>query len=254
MGIYNVAYYMNIGLKNDQEDCIFINGRIVQQDDSILHTQIEKIDGSHVLFALCDGIGGHAKGEQASRFVCERLLENFDHFSLSKSSIKSLLGKIQSLIEQEAPEYSGTTVAGTTIKGTRAIIFNAGDSRVYKITRRSILYISHDHSLVQSYIDKGYLTQDEAFKHPNKNVIDFGIGAMFKKAWDNGSKKVYIKNDTLKRAEYYLLCTDGVNDILRDEEIFRILYPDPFSRLYDFIDCLKERMRDNFSFIIIGHG
>ena len=112
--------------------------------------------------------------------------------------------------------------------------------------------MSHDHSLVQTYLDKGQLLPEEAFVHPHKNVIAFGLGDVFKNEWGIDDKKVYIKEDILNKDEYYLLCTDGVNDVLRDNEIFSLLQPNPFERFQDFVECLKERMNDNFSFILIG--
>ena len=132
------------------------------------------------------------------------------------------------------------------------MVCNAGDSRVYKITKDNLLYLSHDHSFVQSMVDQGYLSQDDMFRHPNRNVIEFGIGDIFKKRWDREGNVVHIKDDVLHPGEYYLLCTDGVNDVLKDREIHDILHPDPFGRVDELIGSIRKSMKDNFSFILVG--
>lgn len=248
---YKVAYYMDIGLRENQEDCIFVNGTIFQQN-KFRNIRIKGVRGSKVFLAVCDGMGGHSKGEWASRFVCEKLKDYLREFIFSGEFIQCIFQEIQKEIEKEAVRNYGTTVAFVALDGINTKIFNIGDSRVYKITREDILYLSHDHSYVQSMIDRGYLSQGEAFHHPYKNVIEFGIGDVFKTEWVKNGKRGYIKDDVLNRDEYYLICTDGVNDVLRDEEIHNILYPDPFDKFSEFVEHLKERMKDNLSFIIIG--
>ena len=64
--------------------------------------------------------------------------------------------------------------------------------------------------------------------------------------------KPYTVEDRLEENQYYLLCTDGVNDVLKDEEIFQFLMPDPFNSVDSFISEIKKRMSDNFSFIIVS--
>lgn len=252
MGKYKIAYHMNIGLRGNQEDCIFVNGEIIQED-KLENVKVKAIEGDKALFAVCDGMGGHSKGEWASRFVCTKLNDNLEHFQFSKEFVQDLIGTIQKGMENEGIENNGTTIAGVALEGREAKIFNTGDSRVYKISRQDIIYLSHDHSLVQSGVDQGYISEDETFNHPQKNVIEFGIGGIFKNEWDKGDKKVNIKDDVLGADEHYLICTDGVNDVMRDNEIFDILHNNPLERCSEFIEYLNERKNDNFSFIIVGY-
>ena len=250
---YNVSYYMNIGRRNNQEDCIFFNGKIFQEENIDI-SPATKINSSKALFAVCDGMGGHSKGEWASRFVCNKLENSLKLPDFNSYNFQDFIKGIQKEMEAENMPNSGTTLASVALNGSNNIIFNAGDSRVYKITDEDIVCLSHDDSLVQVYLDKGSLMPEEAFDHPNKNVITFGLGDVFKNEWDKDDKKVYIREDILNKNEYYLLCTDGVNDVLRDNEIFNLLRPDPFEKIQDFVEFLKERMNDNFSFIMIGNG
>lgn len=250
---YKIAYYMDIGTRDGQEDCIFSNGTVVQQNRCET-VSLKKVKKEQALFAVCDGMGGHSRGEWASRFVCQRLKTNLKHLQVSRDFIELLIEKIQNQIENEMVDNSGTTIAGVALKGNESTIFNAGDSRVYKITKNDILYMSHDHSLVQSGIDRGSISRSEAFTHPHKNVIEFGLGDVFKSDWADGDRKVFMREDVLGTDEYYLACTDGVNDVLRDGEILDALLPDPFEGSRELVERLKKQMKDNFSFILIGSG
>ncbi len=242
---------MNIGLRDSQEDCIFVDGKVFQER-SFPKVAVAKKRKDNVLFAVCDGMGGHSRGEWASRFVCEKLKENLRNFHSSRNSVEFLIEAIQNKMENEMVSNSGTTIAGVALRDDRAEVFNAGDSRVYKITGGGITYVSHDHSLVQSGIDRGDISPAEAFAHPYKNVIEFGMGDVFKDAWARGDRATYRKDDYLAEGEYYLICTDGVNDVLRDEEMDKILDGDPFGNLSALVEFLKERMKDNFSFILVA--
>ncbi len=253
MNALNIAYYMNIGLRDGQEDCLFVNGKVFQER-TFEGVVVDKTEETSGVFVVCDGMGGHAKGEWASRFVCGALKDKLEHFQYSREFIEDLAEKIQNQMENEMVENSGTTLAGVALTGGCAKVFNAGDSRVYKITKNDFIYLSHDHSLVQHYVDIGRISQAEAFTHPNKNVIAFGMGDVFRDAWAEGTVKVNIQDDSLEPAECYLICTDGVNDVLNDQEIFALLHPDPFERISFFVDALKERMKDNFSFILLGNA
>jgi PPM family protein phosphatase len=246
-----ITCYMDIGLRENQEDCLFVNGKIYQQN-TFKRPPAQTIKGPKGLFAVCDGMGGHSKGEWASRFVCEKLKEHRKNITCSRENLKDVFKKMQMKIEEEGVVNCGTTVACLVSDGDHTILCNTGDSRVYKITPDDILYLSHDHSFVQSMVDQGYLAQEDMFRHPNRNVIEFGIGDIFKKKWDRGDREVYMRDDILHDGEYYLLCTDGVNDVLNDNEIYDILHSDPFNKVSEFIEKIRKNMKDNFSFIIIG--
>ena len=247
----NVACYMNIGLRDSQEDSIFLNGRVVQEK-RVANPSVERTNGDAMVYAVCDGMGGLERGEWASRFVCERLSEKVRDVGHPGESIVTLLKEIQWEVERQGMENTGTTVAGVVIGGERTSVFNAGDSRVYKLNEDGITCLSHDHSLVQEEIDKGSLSEEEAFTHPYRNLIGFGIGDVFHREWAEQAKEIFLAHDVLARGDYYFICTDGVSDVLRDREIHALLYPEPFDRLSGFVRCVTEKMKDNVSFILIG--
>jgi serine/threonine protein phosphatase PrpC len=233
------------GLREYQEDCVFINGEIVQED----HLCGEKIiKGNKALFAVSDGMGGLSFGDMASRFVCGLLKEMDIPFT-----IEGVLKGIQSIQREfmrTALYNSGTTLAGVYMNKDRSIIFNVGDSRVYKITKEKAVYISHDHSYVQSLVDRGIISYQQSFFHPAKNIIEFGIGDVFQEEWLKG-KKPYILEDKLKEDEYYLITTDGVHDVLTDREIHYLLCPEPKRGILNLIKELEKKKSDNYSLILV---
>jgi PPM family protein phosphatase len=248
---YNIAYYMDIGQRETQEDCLFVNGLTVRQD-KMKFARIESVTAPGGFFAVCDGMGGHAGGEWASSFVCGKMKDFMNGLSFSDEYVLNMFREIQRKMEKEGMENSGSTAACLMLKGNTSKIYNIGDSRVYKITKKEILTLSHDHSLVQSLVDKGELSGHEAKGHPYRHIIEFGLGDVFKRQWNTNDKKVYMQDDVLNAKEFYLICTDGVNDVLPDTEIYDLLSPDPFVRFNEFIGGLRKRMNDNISFIVVG--
>lgn len=244
--MYKALYCMDIGLRRSQQDCIYVDGDIYMENHFCGEKYINK---DTALFAVCDGMGGLYEGEKASYFVGVNLKELDIPFS--KKGIEKALYEIQKRFINRGFYNTGTTIAGVYLKGNKSIIFNAGDSRVYKITKDGIIYLSHDHSYVQRLVDSGEITQEQAFYHPAKNILEFGIGDVFQPDWKSGIRP-YIVEDVLQKGEYYFLCTDGVNGVLKDEEIFYLLWPNPFENIERFLKELENRKSDNYSFIIVS--
>jgi len=237
---------MDVGPRTEQEDCILIEHQVYQEDRLTTRAQYES---DFVIMAVCDGMGGHDAGEEASRFVCEKLNTIVDLVDFSGESLQTIMSLVQNSSTHCLPKGSGTTLAGLMAKNNRVIVFNAGDSRVYRISEEGIQCVSQDHSLVQDLLTKGLINENDAFHHPYKNVVNFGIGPAFIKAklkYDLNIFEEDIYSDT-----FYLICSDGVSDIMRNQEILDILGSEPLSRAENLIEALKKiRLKDNTSFII----
>jgi len=242
--MYMFFFCTDIGKRNSQQDCLYVDGDVIFSEHFCDRKSIEK---ERALFAVCDGMGGLSKGEKISIFVGKEISKM--NIPFSEDGIYEALRKVQKKTEIDF-YMSGTTIVGVYMNGRKSIIFNAGDSRVYKITEDGIIYLSHDHSYVQKLVDTGVITYEEAFYHPARNILEFGIGDVFKQEWDNGVKP-YIKTDYLDEGEYYLITTDGVHGELTDQEIFSLLWPDPFKQIDTFLLELEKRKRDNFTFILL---
>lgn len=250
---YEVAYGTFIGERANQEDCLFLNGEIVQEDGPGVCSGT--VAGDALLIAVCDGMGGHALGERASRFVCERLQGALARLLAAPAQVTAALGRIQAAMEQELPRNCGTTIAGVALAGARALVFNAGDSRVYKISPAGIDRLSHDHSLVQTYVDRGELSPADAFRHLHRHVIEFGLGAVFGSAWAAGERRVYFREDELQPGESFLLCSDGIHDVLEDAAIAGLFDGGgPADHAAALAAAVRGRMTDNTSFIVVAAG
>lgn len=248
---YRIAYATCLGVRQSQEDCLFLNGMIVQEEECPVRDFA--LAGEALLFAVCDGMGGHAMGEWASRFTCERLQNALADPPSTPGEAAALLRDIQVSMEREPPRNCGTTIAGVVLRGTRALIFNAGDSRVYKISPTGVVRMTHDHSLVQTYIDRGEIAPAAAFRHPHRHVIEFGLGEVFAAVWDGGERAVHVVEDDLRPDESCLLCSDGVHDVLEEREIAALCGGKRPAQCAAALEAaLRGRMTDNTSFIIVA--
>lgn len=237
---------MDVGPRSGQEDCVLVENQVFQEEQL---THSSGYESDLILVAVCDGMGGHDAGEEASRFVCEKLSAIVDLVDFSGSSLQTIVDLVQTSSVDLLPRGSGTTLAGVVVKNNRAIVFNAGDSRVYRIDERGIVCVSKDHSLVQDLVDKGLITEEEAFNHPYRNVVNFGIGPAFVKA-----KNKYGLNtceEEIVGKSIYLVCSDGVTDIMRNDELLSSLGGDPLAQGEKLIAALKKnKLKDNTSYII----
>lgn len=238
---------MTLGARSIQEDCI-LDGVEHFQDDELISER--EILGATLLLAVCDGMGGHDKGDEASRFVCEQL-KNISHDCITDAEkLKEILAGIQGVALEKLPENCGTTVAGLFVSDHRIIAFNAGDSRVYKVTPEELIYISHDHSLVQEMVDKSLIPNNAAKDHPLKNLIEFGFGPIFADTWERHN--VYIHEAPLENGDIYLLCSDGLMDAMRDSLIHDCLMQSTEDLGPGLFKLMKQkRLNDNTSFMIV---
>ncbi len=237
---------MLIGPRDRQEDAI-TDGKTVFQAD--LLTRKNGSSAERILLAVCDGMGGHDGGEIASMFVCEAL-NRIRWENVSGEHVLESLAGIQREAMVQLPENSGTTVAGLLAGNGRIVAFNAGDSRIYRLEADAIHYISHDHSLIQEMIDQSILNVNNVGFHPLRNVIELGIGPAFDGSWN--VKKVHVHEESLEIPSYYLLCSDGLTDIIGGSDIHKLLMPDPVKNGTRLYNTLKQKtLRDNTSFMIV---
>lgn len=238
---------MQKGPRGKQEDCLLAGTEIIQADSFEKESRLET---DTAIFAACDGLGGHEAGDLASRFVCERIKTEYGANRFQTRPIPRMLENIQEASCRELPANCGTTLAGLFFSRRGIQVFNAGDSRIYKIDENQARYISHDHSVVQGLLDKFLILQETAKNHPYKNLIEFGIGPLFVDAWEHHS--VFVHTETFDPPLVFLLCTDGLSDQLAEAEIHRLLMPEPIKNGKSLLAALtKKGLVDNTSFLII---
>ena len=177
------------------------------------------------LYIVADGMGGHKAGDYASRYTIERIVASVMRSGLQEpvAILKGAIRKANELLvdeskEDESKRGMGTTVVIATIMENKMIVANVGDSRLY-VVGSSMRQVTRDHSLVNEMVRLGEINAAEARIHPDKNIITRAIGASATVEAD------YIEEDLEKNSQI-LMCTDGLTNMVRDEEIFRIMNGD----------------------------
>ena len=173
------------------------------------------------LFVVADGMGGHNAGDFASSHAVEILVDEIRK-DADYNPVKVIRHAIETanteIIEQaqkdEGLRGMGTTMVLVTVVDDYAYVANVGDSRLYLIEDR-ITQITKDHSLVQELVRRGLLTKEEAQNHPDKNKITRVIGI-------SPEIEVDFFDIHLKENSTLLLCSDGLSNMVSDEEIWRI--------------------------------
>jgi len=199
------------------------------------------------LFVVADGLGGHAFGELASKIAIGELRESFQRKG-QQGFLEGLMKANETIVRENERRNSnmGTTIVATLYdeENRECTIAHTGDSRAYIFNGG--IWRTKDHSLVQSLVDKGEITNDEAFQHPQKNIITKSLG--IKDEIEINFVKKIVKNTVL------LLCSDGLSDYLKDEEISAIvLRNSPKEACKELVQkALANGGKDNITVIVIN--
>jgi PPM family protein phosphatase len=176
-------------------------------------------------FLVADGMGGHAAGEIASAMAASTVKE-----FLSSGSPDSNLEQRLRLAVQEAnarvyeaqkikPECRGmgSTLTVLAFQDNRYFLSQVGDSRAYLLRDKTLSQLSHDHSVVwEYYFEKGLITKEDISRHPQKNLITRSIGTY-------PDVEADMQSGSLLEGDVFLLCSDGLTDMLSDQAILKIL-------------------------------
>ena len=191
--------------------------------------RICNMDNGAVLAVVCDGMGGAAGGSTASTLAvdtfCNVILQNekllfTPEGELKENTVKNALltavNKANTAVFHKSISDSSLAGMGTTLVAcfaykNRVIAVNVGDSRLYGIYDDGARRISKDHSFVQTLVDSGEITEEQAHLHPKKNIIMRAVGVD-----DSVNADVFALDADMK---YILLCSDGLTNYLMDEEI-----------------------------------
>lgn len=186
--------------------------------------RIEQLDRSTLLCVLCDGMGGAKSGNIASTLAVEVFVEEIRRSWMPGMDMDRIDQMMRSAVKlanftvydqsAQIEEFSGmgTTLVAVLVRGKQAVLVNVGDSRAYGIDRNGIQQITRDHSLVQLMVDRGDLTPEMAKSYPGKNFITRAIGTEPILMCD-------IYHWEVSKGDYILLCSDGLSNLLDDQEI-----------------------------------
>lgn len=213
-------------------------------------------DLRHGIFVVCDGMGGQAAGEVASKLGVDILLSYFrnggaaaDRQQLEapagagSNESKALAGAIrlanQTIFQrgqqQAAQAGMGSTVVAALVKGNALSIANVGDSRIYLIRQGIIQQLTDDHSLVMEQVRRGYITREQAERSEIQNIILKALGS-------EETVEPDIEDLVMVPGDVLLLCSDGLTKYVRDEEILEIVSAAP--SLEQACDSLIQLAKD----------
>ena len=194
------------------------------------------------LLVVADGMGGHRAGDFASRFTVEVLAEEVQNSK--ETHPEQILGNAiqtanERLMEEAAKdsrlEGMGTTLVAATILDHVLYFANVGDSRLYLINKE-IRQLSKDHSMVEEMVRLGGLTEEEAKHHPDKNIITRAMGVKDKVEPDFFEYR-------LKGGDTILMCSDGLTNMVDDDEIFQIVKS--ARDIVEAVETLIKRANEN---------
>ncbi len=226
-------------------------GQRVHNEDNFL---LSENSGFPMLFAVADGMGGHAAGAVASRLAVEKL-KGFDREIEAGRELEQLRLKIEktNLSIYKASEKNrtqhgmGTTIVAALILGSKYIALNIGDSRMYSFDGVSLQTVTTDHSLVEQLVHAGAISRQEARVHPQRNIITRAVGVsplvdadLFERDWNPG--------------DILVLCSDGLHGSIEEKSLIDILSSDlPLEDMCDSLVrlALYNGSTDNITVILI---
>lgn len=216
----------------------------------------ERIEPGQRLFIVCDGVGGAEKGEVASALACESLSVYFDTF-LKGDPTPDFIQKALLYTEARFDDYvnahpeaigMATTLTLLYLGANGATLAHIGDSRIYHFRKGELLHQTEDHSLVNSWIQLGKITREEAAVHPQRNVILRAIQGSSRPT----EAEVCLLKD-LQAGDYLFMCTDGVMEAVDNAALASLFESAPSAESVKdtLTTACMGNTRDNFSFYIL---
>ncbi|MBQ9478928.1 MAG: Stp1/IreP family PP2C-type Ser/Thr phosphatase [Selenomonadaceae bacterium] len=203
-------------------------------------------------YLVADGMGGQAAGEVASRMLVDSIRDFLSETplpwtceTLQRSIIKAGNKIYNAALDRQEYQGMGTTATMLHLEGHQAYYAHVGDSRLYRLKNDRLGQITDDHSYVETLVRNGEISQAAARIHPMKNYLTQAVGAMLDIKVDSGSFKV-------DNGDVFLLCTDGLTNMVDDDAIAAIIRNsrDPAVELINA--ALEAGGKDNITAIVLG--
>jgi protein phosphatase len=202
-------------------------GKVREHNEDAIATNLDA-----GLMVLADGMGGYNAGEVASGIAVKTIMELVSEAcaremrndiepesGLMRQTIvlRDAIARANKIIHQTAKsqpqcEGMGTTLVACLFFDNRVSIAHVGDSRVYRLRRNRFEQITMDHSLLQELVDRGFYSQEEAQRSTNRNYVTRALGV-------EPMVQVEVQEDEVQPKDVYLLCSDGLPDMVEDEDI-----------------------------------
>ena len=229
-------------------------GRVRSMNQDYIYASPEKVGFLPDLFLVADGMGGHKAGDYASRFMVENLVVYLNHrqngpcVTQLKEGIKTVNKALYEMsLEREEFQGMGCTLVAAVIEEGILYAANVGDSRLYLIHDGAIRQITRDHSYVEEMVAMGMMQRGSADYNRKKNIITRAAGI-----------KPDIEPDffeeELEQGDYILLCSDGLSNMVEDEELFHIVQGgrDIVESAQSLVETAKENGgTDNIGIVLV---
>lgn len=185
---------------------------------------------AHII-AVADGMGGHVGGEIASSVAIKKLASLshlFQSPDIDRDSVEDLLLNSVHSIDEEIAEYveerpelqgMGTTLTSLVIVGDRIALLHVGDSRAYRVRENNIEQLSLDHTVIQELLSQGTITPSDVPTHPQRSMLTQVL-------MGEGIANPALMEYEIKSGDRFILCSDGLTNVLTDKEIKSLLHKD----------------------------
>jgi protein phosphatase len=196
-------------------------GRLrARNEDSLL------LDPDASLYAVADGMGGHAAGDAASQTAIAAFGATF---SDTRSVLTAMKSANRAVIERAAAEREkagmGTTLTALHVRDSAMFVAHVGDSRLYRLRDGQLSQITRDHTVAQDMIDTGKLTKEAAMQHPASSMLTRSLGS-------RADVEVDLIEDQLAPGDLLMLCSDGLTGMITDGDLSAILaQPKPLEHI-----------------------
>jgi len=245
-------------VREHNEDCFLVMNRADDRRGESGKRFEARLDGA-LLLVVCDGMGGAAAGEVASRMACDRMAAEFgkaDFRNSSPDQVSALMDHAVQLANNDIHEAAkantaqkgmGTTMTAAVVTADSLYVSQVGDSRAYLLRKTNLNQITKDQSLIGQLIEEGTLTEEEAEKLGGRNIVLQAVGV-------EESLRVDTKYWPLLRGDVLLVCSDGLSGMVKDAQLKEILIAagdDVGKAAEDLIaEANKNGGRDNVTSIV----
>ena len=227
-------------------------GRKEKNDDAV---SVSKNKQGAVIGIVCDGVGSHSNASYSSNYIVSTLEKEwqdltFANFNNMKNWLYDRIENLNTELYNKSKDNQkkmGTTIVTVAIFDNQVVVYNIGDSSAYGLTKDNVMnVVTVEDSFVGALISAGAITEEEAKSHPEKHVLTQALATR-----DNIDLHTFI--DELNNYDYFLLCSDGLTNMIEKEEIQNIVRNDELSiAVNKLIDkCVERGGVDNISVAII---
>ena len=238
-------------VRAENQDNLYVNGTYRQDVSADSVFRHETISYNNGLYAVADGMGGEKHGELASLIAVKALKDGTLSDGEMAIYVTIINDAICDLMNEKGGARIGSTFAGLRVDGSNAEILNIGDSRIYLFRGGKLTQLSIDHTETQQMIDLGLIDKAAVRKHHDRHVLTQHLGIF--------PSEFIIEPHTahfdLQTGDIFLLCSDGLTDMLDDPAIEEILNnPGSVTSLAESLynAALQNGGKDNITILLLG--